>query len=286
MRGPGKESLRPRRGPAAPRAGRARSRDQPVRGGAGARRPRPPRTQHGAHRPARRGQDRAAEHVPLDGHAAAVGHRQDRGPARAVDPAAGGCGPAHGGAGAALPGTAHRTGSSTSCPCSRRSRCATPRPRRAARSPPSSASTCPAARGRADSGDLEIDLTELFSDAATVAADLSVGIALFIDEMQDVPAPDISALCAACHELSQNGGAAHRGRRRAAAPAVGAVGQQELLRAAVPLRPHRPAGARPRPTWPCSRRPSGRRSRSSRARWTRCTRRPTATRTSCRPTAR
>ena len=64
----------------------------------------------------------------------------------------------------------------------------------------------PAARGRADSGDLEIDLTELFTDAATVAADLSVGIALFIDEMQDVPAPDISALCAACHELSQNGG--------------------------------------------------------------------------------
>src|ERR1700742_4209101 len=64
----------------------------------------------------------------------------------------------------------------------------------------------PATRGRADSGDLEIDLTELFSEAASVAADLSVGIALFIDEMQDVPAPDISALCAACHELSQNGG--------------------------------------------------------------------------------
>ncbi len=64
----------------------------------------------------------------------------------------------------------------------------------------------PTARGRADSGDLEIDLTELFTDAASVAADLSVGIALFIDEMQDVPAPDISALCAACHELSQNGG--------------------------------------------------------------------------------
>ncbi len=64
----------------------------------------------------------------------------------------------------------------------------------------------PAARGRADSGDLEIDLTELFADAASVAADLSVGVALFIDEMQDVPAPDISALCTACHELSQNGG--------------------------------------------------------------------------------
>ena len=64
----------------------------------------------------------------------------------------------------------------------------------------------PAARGRADSGDLEVDLTELFTDAASVAADLGVGIALFIDEMQDVPAPDVSALCAACHELSQVGG--------------------------------------------------------------------------------
>jgi hypothetical protein len=64
----------------------------------------------------------------------------------------------------------------------------------------------PAARGRADSGDLEIDLTELLADAASVAADLSVGIALFVDEMQDVPGPDISALCAACHELSQTGG--------------------------------------------------------------------------------
>jgi hypothetical protein len=64
----------------------------------------------------------------------------------------------------------------------------------------------PAKRGRADSGDLEIDLTELLTDAASVAADLSVGIALFVDEMQDVPAPDISALCAACHELSQTGG--------------------------------------------------------------------------------
>jgi len=64
----------------------------------------------------------------------------------------------------------------------------------------------PAVRGRADSGDLEVDLTELLTDAASVAADLSVGIALFVDEMQDVPAPDISALCAACHELSQSNG--------------------------------------------------------------------------------
>jgi hypothetical protein len=64
----------------------------------------------------------------------------------------------------------------------------------------------PAVRGRADSGDLEIDLTELFADAAVVARDLSVGVALFIDEMQDIPAADVSALCAATHELSQTGG--------------------------------------------------------------------------------
>jgi hypothetical protein len=64
----------------------------------------------------------------------------------------------------------------------------------------------PAVRGRADSGDLEIDLTELFVDAASVATDLGVGIGLFVDEMQDIPPDDVSALCAACHELSQTGG--------------------------------------------------------------------------------
>jgi len=64
----------------------------------------------------------------------------------------------------------------------------------------------PAQRGRADSGDLEVDLTELFAEAASVAGDLGVGIALFVDEMQDIPPVDVSALCAACHELSQTGG--------------------------------------------------------------------------------
>ena len=144
----------------------------------------------------------------------------------------------------------------------------------------------PMARGRADSGDLEIDLTELLTDAASVAADLSVGIALFVDEMQDVPAPDVSALCAACHELSQTGGPLIVVGRRVAAPAVGAVGEQELLRAAVPVRADRPAGPAMPPTTRCSPRPGGRAPTSSPPRSTRCTRRPTATRTSCRPTAR
>jgi hypothetical protein len=63
----------------------------------------------------------------------------------------------------------------------------------------------PATRGRADSGDLELDLIELFTDVADLALDLGVGAALFVDEMQDVSPPDLAALCAACHEISQQG---------------------------------------------------------------------------------
>jgi AAA ATPase domain len=63
----------------------------------------------------------------------------------------------------------------------------------------------PAASGRADSGDMEIDLVELLTDAAGLAADVGKGIALFVDEMQDVQPDDVSAICAACHELSQQG---------------------------------------------------------------------------------
>jgi hypothetical protein len=62
----------------------------------------------------------------------------------------------------------------------------------------------PAVPGRADSGDIEIDLVELFGDVAGLAADAGRGIALFLDELQDLSEPDVSALCAACHELSQH----------------------------------------------------------------------------------
>jgi hypothetical protein len=63
----------------------------------------------------------------------------------------------------------------------------------------------PAITGRADTGDIEIDLVELLSDVAGVAAGAGRGVAIFIDEMQDLGPDDISALCAACHELSQQG---------------------------------------------------------------------------------
>ncbi|MFE3026369.1 AAA family ATPase [Nocardia tengchongensis] len=62
----------------------------------------------------------------------------------------------------------------------------------------------PAVTGRADSGDIEIDLVELLMEAAALVRDQGVGIAVFIDEMQDLGAADISAICGACHELSQD----------------------------------------------------------------------------------
>jgi hypothetical protein len=63
----------------------------------------------------------------------------------------------------------------------------------------------PAAVGRADSGDIEIDLVELLTDVGGLAADVGRGVAIFIDEMQDLAADDISAICAACHEIAQSG---------------------------------------------------------------------------------
>ena len=63
----------------------------------------------------------------------------------------------------------------------------------------------PAAVGRADSGDIEIDLVELLTDVGGLAADVGRGVAIFIDEMQDLAADDVSAICAACHEIAQSG---------------------------------------------------------------------------------
>ena len=61
-----------------------------------------------------------------------------------------------------------------------------------------------AVTGRADSGDIEIDLVELLTDVGGLAADVGRGVSIFIDEMQDLAPEDISALCAACHEISQS----------------------------------------------------------------------------------
>jgi len=62
-----------------------------------------------------------------------------------------------------------------------------------------------ATRGRADSGDLELDLVELFTDVADLGRDLGVGIGIFVDEMQDIALPELAAVCGAAHEISQQG---------------------------------------------------------------------------------
>lgn len=58
-------------------------------------------------------------------------------------------------------------------------------------------------RGRADTGSLQTDLTDLGIDLAAAAADRGAGAALFIDEMQDLTEEELAAVCQACHEAGQ-----------------------------------------------------------------------------------
>ncbi len=60
-------------------------------------------------------------------------------------------------------------------------------------------------RGRADTGSILVDLTELAIDLGEAAADLRVGTALFIDEMQHLDGEELAAVCQACHEAGQRG---------------------------------------------------------------------------------
>jgi AAA ATPase domain len=59
------------------------------------------------------------------------------------------------------------------------------------------------ARGRADTGSLETDLTDLGLDLAAGVSDGGAGVALFVDEMQDLAGAELEAICQACHEAGQ-----------------------------------------------------------------------------------
>jgi hypothetical protein len=50
---------------------------------------------------------------------------------------------------------------------------------------------------------IPVDLTSLFTDLGKLARDNGTGLAVFVDELQDVPHDDLVALCAACHEMGQ-----------------------------------------------------------------------------------
>ena len=130
-------------------------------------------------------------------------------------------------------------------------------------------STAAAVPGRADSGDIEIDLVELLSDVGGLAADAGRGVAVFIDEMQDLEPDDVSALCAAVHEISQTGlpfvvvgaGLPHL-------PAVLSASKSYSERLFRYSRIDRLDSRRP-PTGRCGRRPRTRAPTSPRRRWRR-----------------
>ena len=112
------------------------------------------------------------------------------------------------------------------------------------------------------------------------------GIALFVDEMQDIATPELAALCGACHEISQQGaplivvgaGLPHLPVALAASKSYA----ERLFRYASVDRLPREMADR---AWRLPGGRGGRRLRGRR-RSTSSTGSPTATPTSCRPTAR
>jgi AAA ATPase domain len=58
-------------------------------------------------------------------------------------------------------------------------------------------------RGRADSGSLEMDLSELAFDLGASASDRGTGVVVFVDEMQELSQSELGAICTAVHEAGQ-----------------------------------------------------------------------------------
>jgi len=59
--------------------------------------------------------------------------------------------------------------------------------------------------GRADSGELELDLSELLVDLGEAAAEFGAGVLVLVDEMQEVPRADLAALAGATHQTNRLG---------------------------------------------------------------------------------
>jgi hypothetical protein len=59
------------------------------------------------------------------------------------------------------------------------------------------------AKGRADTGQVELDLPELAIDLGAAAVSRGVGVLVCVDEMQQLARADLAAICAACHEAGQ-----------------------------------------------------------------------------------
>lgn len=61
------------------------------------------------------------------------------------------------------------------------------------------------AGGIANTGDLEIDLTELFGELGATAAGLGIGVALLVDELHDLEGREVAAVAGALHDAQQQG---------------------------------------------------------------------------------
>lgn len=61
------------------------------------------------------------------------------------------------------------------------------------------------AGGGADTGSLETDLAKLVRDLSAAAKEERIGLAILIDEAQDLTAAELTAICATAHLAGQNG---------------------------------------------------------------------------------
>ena len=57
----------------------------------------------------------------------------------------------------------------------------------------------------ADTGNLELDLVQLGRDLAAAAGEKGQGLAILVDEAQDLTKDELTALCALCHQAGQKG---------------------------------------------------------------------------------
>ena len=58
--------------------------------------------------------------------------------------------------------------------------------------------------GRADSGNLQFDLIDLADTVGAAAREDNIGVAIFIDEMQELTTDQMSAVCRSCHRAGQS----------------------------------------------------------------------------------
>lgn len=58
--------------------------------------------------------------------------------------------------------------------------------------------------GRADSGSIQFDLVDLAEAVGAAAKEDGIGVALLIDEMQDLTTEQMSAVCRSCHRAGQS----------------------------------------------------------------------------------